>query len=71
MAFNPNDFHEDLCGGSTPLKAAVRALHQALKDARYNGLIYWEPNTDRGYLTRAQRFREIDLILSETADLLL
>jgi hypothetical protein len=37
---------------------------KALTDARENGLIYWEPNTDRGYVAKAQMLARIDTVLA-------
>ena len=40
------------------------ALRAALKDARDNGLTYWEPNTSRGHISKAEMIARIDAILN-------
>lgn len=47
------------------LNAEIARLREALEDARNNGLIYWEPRTERGYASRAQMLSRIDAALAE------
>ncbi len=42
------------------------AEHKALlREARDKGLIYWEPNTERGYIAKAQMIARIDAALGQ------
>lgn len=43
----------------------VGRLREALEDARNNGLIYWEPRTERGHVSKAQMLSRIDAALAE------
>ena len=45
------------------LTARVAELEGVLRDARDNGLIYWEPNTGRGFLTKGQMLERINAAL--------
>lgn len=47
--------------------SAVERLRAMLIEVRDRGLIYWEPNTSRGVVSRAQMFADIDKVLEETA----
>lgn len=49
------------------LRAHVAELEGALRDARHNGLIYWEPQTTRGAVGRAAMMARIDVILNKKA----
>ena len=42
-------------------------VREALKDARENGLIYWQPVTSRGKVAKAQMLAHINTILTTTA----
>lgn len=46
------------------LEAERDGLRTALIDARDNGLIYWEPNTSRGHVSKAEMIQRIDAALS-------
>jgi len=48
------------------LAAALEKLRETLKDVRERGLIYWEPNTERGHITKATMLARIDTVLSST-----
>ena len=53
------------------LKAALAReakLREALTDAHNNGLIYWEPNTERGRVTKMQMLARIDAVLAQAGD---
>jgi len=41
----------------------IERLEAALRDARHNGLIYWEPNTTRGHVAKAEMLARIDTML--------
>lgn len=41
-------------------------LTEALRDARDNGLIYWEPNTERGAVAKANMLAKIDRLLGRS-----
>jgi len=61
---------EILAGAATEierLRAHVAELEGALRDARHNGLIYWEPQTTRGAVGRAAMMARIDVILNKKA----
>lgn len=45
------------------IKAAPKML-AALKDARDNGLIYWEPSTDRGHKQKAAMLKRINAAIA-------
>ncbi len=45
-------------------KARGDGLAKALRDAKDNGLIYWEPNTERGSVQKALMLARIDAALS-------
>lgn len=45
------------------LSEQVRALAEALSDARNNGLIYWEPQTARGAINKALMLNRLDALL--------
>jgi|APGre2960657404_1045060.scaffolds.fasta_scaffold49589_2 hypothetical protein len=49
------------------LRARVGDLTDALIDARYNGLIYWSPMTERGAVERAAMMARIDKVLNKEA----
>ena len=51
------------------LRSRVAELECALRDARHNGLIYWEPQTTRGVRKRAEMIARIDIVLSREAKL--
>ena len=52
--------HHDLAeAGKT-----IARLTEALQDVRHNGLIYWPPNTSRGYTQRALMFKRVDDLLA-------
>lgn len=44
---------------------AIAELLATLKDARDNGLIYWEPNTERGHVAKALMLARIDAALAK------
>jgi hypothetical protein len=46
------------------LRARVAELECVLRDARHNGLIYWEPQTSRGAVERAAMMARIDIVLN-------
>lgn len=50
------------------LNAEIARLREALKDARNNGLIYWEPRTERGHVSKAQMLSRIDAALAEQGE---
>lgn len=39
------------------------AMEDALADVRDNGLIYWEPNTSRGFVAKAKMIERIDRLV--------
>jgi hypothetical protein len=45
----------------------VAVLECVLRDARHNGLIYWEPQTTRGAVQRANMMSRIDIVLNKEA----
>jgi sialic acid synthase SpsE len=45
--------------------ARAETAEAALRDARENGLIYWEPNTTRGATAKAAMLARIDRVLNE------
>jgi hypothetical protein len=47
------------------LRARVEDLTDALIDARFNGLIYWSPMTERGAVERAKMMARIDKVLNK------
>ena len=49
------------------LRARVADLECVLRDARHNGLIYWEPQTTRGAVQRAAMMARIDFVLNKEA----
>jgi hypothetical protein len=49
------------------LSARVAELEYVLRDARHNGLIYWEPKTTRGAVQRANMMSRIDIVLNKEA----
>ena len=49
------------------LRARVAELECVLRDARHNGLIYWEPQTTRGAVQRANMMSRIDIVLDKEA----
>jgi len=49
------------------LRARVEELTDALIDARHNGLIYWNPMTERGAVERAAMMARIDKVLNKEA----
>jgi hypothetical protein len=49
------------------LRARVEVLECVLRDARHNGLIYWEPQTTRGAVQRANMMSRIDIVLNKEA----
>jgi hypothetical protein len=49
------------------LRARVAELECVLRDARHNGLIYWEPQTTRGAVQRAAMMARIDFVLNKEA----
>jgi len=49
------------------LLARVEELTDALIDARHNGLIYWNPMTERGAVERAAMMARIDKVLNKEA----
>jgi hypothetical protein len=49
------------------LKTRVAELECVLRDARRNGLIYWEPQTTRGAVQRAAMMARIDFVLNKEA----
>jgi hypothetical protein len=49
------------------LRARVAVLECVLRDARHNGLIYWEPQTTRGAVQRANMMSRIDIVLNKEA----
>jgi hypothetical protein len=49
------------------LRARVEVLEYVLRDARHNGLIYWEPQTTRGAVQRANMMSRIDFVLNKGA----
>jgi hypothetical protein len=49
------------------LRARVAVLECVLRDARHNGLIYWEPHTTRGAVRRANMMSRIDIVLNKEA----
>jgi hypothetical protein len=49
------------------LRARVEVLECVLRDARHNGLIYWEPRTTRGAVQRANMMSRIDFVLNKEA----
>jgi hypothetical protein len=49
------------------LRARVAELECVLRDARHNGLIYWEPQTTRGAVQRANMMSRIDIVLNKEA----
>lgn len=53
------------CAEAAVLQAENVRLREALKDARNNGLIYWEPRTERGHVSKAQMLSRIDAALAE------
>lgn len=52
----------------TSLQARVAELEEALRDALNNGLIYWEPNTPRGHVAKAQMLKRIEDLLGGDHD---
>lgn len=44
----------------------IERLQAMLVEVRDRGLIYWEPNTSHGYVSRAKMFADIDKVLKET-----
>ena len=46
------------------LRARVAVLECVLREARHNGLIYWEPQTSRGAVERAAMMARIDIVLN-------
>lgn len=46
------------------LLRAAPSLLKALKDARDNGLIYWEPTTDRGHKKKAEMLKRINAAIA-------
>ena len=44
-------------------ESSASQLREALTDARENGLIYWEPNTERGHVQKALMLSRIDAAL--------
>ena len=50
------------------LRAEHAKLEGALRDARANGLIYWEPRTERGHIAKARMLAEIDRVLAQPAE---
>jgi hypothetical protein len=60
--------HEDrafLLAEIERLRARVGDLTDALIDARFNGLIYWSPMTERGAVERAKMMARIDTVLNK------
>lgn len=52
-----------------PVPEPVRAgLVEALTEARHKGLIYWEPNTERGHVAKALMFVKIDAALQAAGE---
>lgn len=51
----------------TRLRARVGELTDALIDARFNGLIYWSPMTERGAVERAKMMARIDSVIIKEA----
>lgn len=49
------------------LRARVEVLEETLIDARHNGLIYWNPITERGAVERATMMSRIDKVLNKEA----
>jgi hypothetical protein len=49
------------------LRARVAVLECVLRDARHNGLIYWEPKTTRAAVQRANMMSRIDFVLNKEA----
>jgi hypothetical protein len=49
------------------LRARVADLECVLREARHNGLIYWEPQTTRGAVQRANMMSRIDIVLNKEA----
>jgi hypothetical protein len=49
------------------LKDRVAELECVLRDARHNGLIYWEPQTTHGAVQRANMMSRIDIVLNKEA----
>ena len=41
-------------------------LREMLIEVRDRGLVYWEPNTSRGHVSKAQMLADIDRVLEET-----
>jgi len=55
------------CQEAARLRARVAELECVLRDARHNGLIYWEPQTTRGAVQRANMMSRIDIVLNKEA----
>jgi hypothetical protein len=60
----PSDPSFDAAAEIERLRARVEVLECALRDARHNGLIYWEPQTTRGAVERAAMMARIDIVLN-------
>ncbi len=58
---------EELRAEIERLRARVAELECVLRDARHNGLIYWEPQTTRGAVQRANMMSRIDIVLNKEA----
>ena len=56
---------KDEVKANASLMASAPDLFEALRDARDNGLIYWEPNTERGHATKARMLARIDAALAK------
>lgn len=51
-------------GGAEPCKAYTE-LREMLIEARDKGLIYWEPNTSRGHISKAEMLAKIQHVLQD------
>lgn len=46
------------------LLAGIEALHRLLQEVSSKGLIYWEPQTDRGWIAKMQMIAKIERIIA-------
>lgn len=57
-----------LCDAVDAQADEIARLRAALEEARHKGLIYWEPNTERGHVAKALMLARIDALIGETSD---
>lgn len=52
----------------SPVQKRVEELEAMLREVRDNGLIYWEPNTARGDVRKAEMMARIGALLSDSKE---